>query len=109
MIFKFLDSNAIAYERVDHPAVFTCEEAKRLVPSLAGAETKNLFLRDAKGRRHFLLSVPAEKNVDLKTLSTIIAVSGLSLASPERLKREIKGHSKKLATFFKIKKIKDSH
>ncbi len=87
MIFEFLDSNGILYERIDHPPVFTCEEAKRLVPTLAGAETKNLFLRDAKGRKHFLLSVPAEKNVDLKILSMVIGVNGLSFASPERLKK----------------------
>src|SRR5690349_15851592 len=87
MIFEFLDSNAIAYQRVNHPPVFTCEEAKRLVPTLAGAETKNLFLRDGRGRKHFLLSVPAEKNVDLKALSRALGISGLSLASTDRLKK----------------------
>lgn len=87
MIFEFLNSNAIPYERVDHPPVFTCEEAKRLVPHLIGAETKNLFLRDAKGRKHFLLSVPSEKNVDLKALSASLNISGLGFASPERLKK----------------------
>ena len=87
MIFDFLDSNGIPYQRVDHPAVFTCEEAHRLVPELAGSATKNLFLRDGKGRRHFLLSVAPEKNVDLKALSKALNISGLSFASPERLKK----------------------
>lgn len=87
MIFEFLQSNQIIYERVDHPPVFTCEEAKRLVPHLDGLATKNLFLRDGKGKKHFLLAVPSEKNVDLKALSTNLSISALGLASPERLKK----------------------
>ncbi|MBX7142970.1 MAG: prolyl-tRNA synthetase associated domain-containing protein [Oligoflexia bacterium] len=85
MIFDVLNKNGIQYTRVDHPPVFTCEEAARVVPKLPGAETKNLFLRDGKGRRHFLLSVGSHKSVDLKALSKLLGVSGLSLASSERL------------------------
>jgi Ala-tRNA(Pro) deacylase len=87
MIFDFLSNNSIPYERVDHPPVLTCEEARRLVPQIAGAETKNLFLRDGKGKNHFLLAVPAEKNVDLKALSGALGISGLSFGSAERLKK----------------------
>ncbi len=90
MIFNFLDSHQIEYQQVDHPPVYTCEEAKRLVPDLPGAETKNLFLRDGKGQRHFLLAVAPEKNVDLKTLSKSLEVSGLSFASPERLAKYLR-------------------
>lgn len=85
VIFDFLDSHGIAYTRVDHPPVFTCEEADRLVPALPGAKTKNLFLRDGKGRRYFLLGTTAEKSVDLKSLGSLLGVSGLGLASPSRL------------------------
>jgi Ala-tRNA(Pro) deacylase len=87
MIFEFLDANLISYQRVDHPPVYTCEEARRLVPSISGAETKNLFLRDGKGKLHFLLAVPAEKNVDLRSLAGVLGVSGLGFASAERLKK----------------------
>ena len=34
-IFRFLKENGIVYQRCDHPAVFTCEEADRLVPPMA--------------------------------------------------------------------------
>jgi len=86
-IFRFLEGNGIAYERCDHPAVFTCEEADRLVPPMEGAKIKNLFVRDKKGRRHFLVVVGYEKNVDLKSLSSIMGLSSLTMASPDRLKR----------------------
>ena len=87
MIFEFLDAHKIQYRRVDHPPVFTCEEADRIVPSLPGAKTKNLFLRDGKGRKHFLLAVSSEKNVDLKALSRILGVNKLGFASADRLEK----------------------
>ena len=83
--FEFLDRNGIAYQRCDHPAVYTVEEAARLVPPLPGAKTKNLFLRDKPGRRHFLVCVPAAKQVDLRTLSDAIGCGRLSFGSADRL------------------------
>lgn len=84
-IYHFLDSHSIPYERVDHPAVYTCEQAEQLVPPMPGTDTKNLLVRDKKGRRHFLVVVGYEKTVELKALSLLLNVNGLSFASPERL------------------------
>jgi Ala-tRNA(Pro) deacylase len=83
-IFSFLDENGIRYQRFEHVAVFTCEESAKL-PPMPGADTKNLFLRDKKGRRHFLVSVPHDKAVDLKALKVALKADNLSFASPERL------------------------
>ena len=85
-IYRFLAEHKIEFERYDHPPVFTCEEANRLVPPVPAAKTKNLFLRDRKGKRHFLISSGYEKQVDLKGLSSALGVSKLSLASSERLR-----------------------
>ena len=60
-IYFFLADHNISFERYDHPPVFTCEEANRLVPSLPAAKAKNLFLCDGKGKRHFLVVVGFEK------------------------------------------------
>ena len=86
-IYRFLEQNAIAYERYDHPPVFTCKEAERLVPPMPGAKTKNIFVKDKKGRHHFLVVVECEKMVDLKSLSSLMGVKQLTMASPERLRR----------------------
>lgn len=86
-IYEFLAENHIEYRRHDHPAVFTVEQALRHVPPLPGARTKNLFLRDRKGLRHFLVVVGYEKAVDLKALTPLLGVSKLGFASPERLQR----------------------
>lgn len=88
-IYKFLESHDVPYERYDHPAVFTVREAKRLSPEMDGASTKNLFLRDKKGTRHILVTVPQDKQVDLKELSSCLGTSRLSFASPDRLKTHL--------------------
>lgn len=84
-IYGFLKEHGISYERHDHPAVFTCEEALRTLPKWKGAHTKNLFLRDEKGKRHFLVVVDCSKRVDLKALRKALGIEKLSFASPERL------------------------
>ena len=53
--------------------------------SIRGLVCKNLFMRDFKGKNHFLLSVPGEKKVDLKSVSEKIGSSKLSFGSAERL------------------------
>jgi Ala-tRNA(Pro) deacylase len=84
-LYAHLGTLGIAYTRVDHPAVFTCEESERVVPPLPGARTKNLFLRDKKGRRHLLVVAAQDKRVDLRALGDRIDAKGLMLASDERL------------------------
>jgi Ala-tRNA(Pro) deacylase len=86
-IYMFFAEHGIEYQRQDHPPVYTCEEGLRLVPPLRGAKTKNLFLRDRKGQRHFLVTVGYEKAVDLRALREILGVSKLGFASPQRLER----------------------
>lgn len=84
-MLQYLNLLSIKYEYHEHVAVYTSEQARRLIPPLAGASAKNLFLRDRKGHRHFLLSLPDTKVMDLKSLAASLGLSGLSLASPERL------------------------
>ncbi len=83
----FLRKHGIAAVRHEHPAVMTVEESKRLVPKLPGAKTKNLFLRDKRGRRHFLATVPHDVAVDLDALGAMLGVGGIGFASAERLRK----------------------
>jgi len=85
--YKFLADYQIEYERHDHPPVYTVEDVNRLVPPLPAAKTKNLFLRDNKGKRHFLVVVRDEKRVDLKALPGLLESSRLRFGSADRLKK----------------------
>src|SRR5262249_35771963 len=71
--------------RYDHAPVFTCDEADAAVPNLAAIQTKNLFVRDKRGRRHALLVTSCEKAVDIKKFADQIDADHLSFGSPERL------------------------
>jgi Ala-tRNA(Pro) deacylase len=86
---RFLSTHGIAAPRCEHPAVMTCEEADRLVPRLPGAKSKNLFLRDKKGLRHLLVTVPPDRAVDLNALGAALGVGRLGFASAERLDRHL--------------------
>ena len=72
-----------------HPPVMTVAESERLVPPLPGAKTKNLFLRDRKGARHFLVTVPHALAVDLAALGEVLDAGRLGFASPDRLLRHL--------------------
>jgi len=88
-IAAFLAQHGIEARRHEHPPVMTVEESERLVPSLPGAKTKNLFLRDKKGTRHFLVTVPHDVAVDLNALGARIGAGRLGFASAERLERHL--------------------
>ena len=86
-LFDFLHQQRIVFQCRDHQPVNTVEDSKKLKLGMIGGATKNLFLRDRKGERHFLFCVEQEKKVDLKQISSLLELSRLSFASPERLKR----------------------
>jgi Ala-tRNA(Pro) deacylase len=75
----------IAYERYDHPPVPTVEEAEKYWADIDATHCKNLFLRNQKGSRHYLVVAPHAKKVDLRSLADQIGDGKLSFASPERL------------------------
>lgn len=56
---------------------------------IAGAHTKNLFLRDGK-KTYFLLTLRHDARVDLKAFRAVLgARGGLSFASPEALREQL--------------------
>lgn len=88
-VLEELKKLEIDYELVEHGAVYTIDEMENLDTSIfKNAQIcKNLFLRDAKGKRHFLVIVCADKTVDLKELPNKIGSTRLSFASAERLQK----------------------
>jgi Ala-tRNA(Pro) deacylase len=85
----FLKEKGIDYKLHEHPAVFTCEEAKEHCSHVPGAPSKNLFLRDDKKRRYFLVIVNSNKRVNLKELGEILGIKRLSFASDKDLMEKL--------------------
>ena len=83
----FMDANGFAYQRIEHPAVFTCAEAELHRPNVPAVSTKNLFLCDKKARRFFLVVTSCEKTVKLDQLASQLEVTSLRFGSEENLMR----------------------
>ena len=80
-----LSSLGIAYERIEHPPAPTVEEAEKHWAGIDAAHCKNLFLRNQKGNRHYLVIIAHTKRADLRAVANQIGDGKLSFASPERL------------------------
>ncbi|NMB59935.1 MAG: prolyl-tRNA synthetase associated domain-containing protein [Chloroflexi bacterium] len=75
----------IPFERFEHPPVATVQEAEKYSDLHSGAHCKNLFLRDKPGRKHYLVVLRVETDVDLTKLARYFHSGRLSFASNERL------------------------
>lgn len=88
-VYETLDQLDVYYKRYEHPPVYTVEEAKQFWNDIEGAHSKNLFLRNNKGNRHYLVILEQSKTVDLKDLSAKLAAGKLSFASERRLSEHL--------------------
>lgn len=84
-VYAVLDEMGIAYGKYEHPAVFTAEEAAVHWAGIPGTPVKNLFLRNKKGDRHYLVILGIDKEADLRELVKVIGDDRLSFASSDRL------------------------
>jgi len=75
----------LEYTRHEHPPVATVEEAEAHWADIDATHCKNLFLRNQKGNRHYLVVLTATKKADLKAVADQIGDGKLSFASAERL------------------------
>jgi Ala-tRNA(Pro) deacylase len=84
-VFDALDHLGISYERYAHPPVFTAEDAAIHWRAIPATPCKNLFLRNKKGNRHYLVILGLAKQPDLRELCRRLKDDRLSFGSPERL------------------------
>ena len=69
------DELGIQTTTVDHERVFTVAESSRIDREIEGGHTKNLFLKDKKGRL-FLVVALSDATIDLKRVHTLIGAQG---------------------------------
>jgi Ala-tRNA(Pro) deacylase len=84
-LLAYLDQLGIATTTVEHPPLHTVEDSRALRGKIPGGHTKNLFLKDKKGRL-FLLTLGETDIVDLKRVHEKIGAQGrVSFGSAEQL------------------------
>lgn len=83
-LFDRLAELGIKTDTIEHDAVFTVAESGKIEQELAGAHTKNLFLKDNRGAL-FLVIANTETRIDLKALSHTLGAGRFSFGKPELL------------------------
>jgi len=84
-VYEALNGLGIAYDKYEHPPVFTGEEAAEHWGPIKATQVKNLFLRNKKGNRQYLVILEINKQADLRSLVKTIGDDRFSFGSAERL------------------------
>lgn len=79
-----LDALSIQHETIQHPPVFTVEEAQAHTAHLPGGHCKSLFFKDKKGGLWLLVCLD-HRRIDMNRLSKTLACPRLSFGKPELL------------------------
>jgi len=86
-VLETLKKLNIHYTYHEHPPAYTVEDAQQYAEGIEGLHCKNLFLRNYKGNKHYLLITENEKPLRIKEIGKRLGYGNLSFASPERLKK----------------------
>jgi Ala-tRNA(Pro) deacylase len=84
-LYKLLDELGINYEYHAHPAAPTIEVAIKYWKDLDATHCKNLFFRNHKGNRHYLVILDHKQELNVRDLEQRLKQGKLTFASPERM------------------------
>ena len=86
-VFDFLEAHDIEYTVYDHPEAPTIEIARQYWRQDGSKHCKNLFFRNHKGNRHYLVVFDSEQSLAIRDLEQRLHQGQLSFASEERMAR----------------------
>ena len=88
-VYEVLEQLKIPYTQYEHIPVYTIQQLDELNMDMKGKHCKNLFVRNDKGDKHYLIIISHEKRADLKSIAVQIGSSRLGFASEERLMKHL--------------------
>ena len=71
-VYNTLTNLSIPYEVVEHPPVFTTEEADKWIIGKEGVRSKTLLLTNQKKSTYYLIVMDGEKRLDMVHLADIL-------------------------------------
>lgn len=86
-LYEILDELNIKFKYFEHPPVPTINEARRYWKNIEATHCKNIFFRNHKGNRHYLVILNSEQQLDIHDLEKRLMQGKLSFASARRLKK----------------------
>jgi len=84
-VAKKLQELEITYNVVDHPPVFTTEQADSYIKDLEGVRTKSMFLTDKKKTQYYLLIMDDKKRLDMDDFKVQVGADRIRMASLDSL------------------------
>ncbi len=87
IVFDYLDSHGIGYEYYMHPPTPTIELAREHWRDDGSLHCKNLFFRNHKGNRHFLVVFDCGQSLAIHQLEQRLRQGKLSFASEKRMEK----------------------
>ena len=84
-LYELLTQLNIVWEYYEHPPAPTIAEAVRYWKDIECMHCKNLFFRNHKGNRHYLVIIPHTNDMNITDLEKKLKQGKLSFASPERM------------------------
>lgn len=86
-LYEILKSLNIPFDYYEHPPVPTVKEAEIYWKDLDSSHCKNLFFRNHKGNRHYLVIFDYRKNISIYDLEQKLKQGKLSFASEQRMEK----------------------
>ena len=86
-VFDFLQQQEIEYSFYTHPEAPTIEIARQYWRNDGSKHCKNLFFRNHKGNRHYLVVFDSEQSLAIHDLEQRLKQGKLSFASEQRMER----------------------
>ena len=86
-VYARLEELGIPFTYTEHPATPTVDEGRPYWGNLPGTHCKNLFLRNHKGNRHYLVIVQCDRALAIHDLEHRLHQGKLSFASEARMER----------------------
>lgn len=84
-IYKVLQELDIKFDYHEHPPVPTVEEASKYWAGIDSTHCKNIFLRNHKGDKHYLVILDYRCIVNIHQLEKLLKQGKLTFASPQRM------------------------
>lgn len=84
-LYDLLKQLGIEFDYYEHPPVPTVEEAKKYWIDVDATHCKNLFFRNHKGSKHYLVVLEYTQQMDIRSIEQLLKQGKLSFASPERM------------------------
>ena len=84
-LYQLLEQLSISFEYLEHPEAPTIDIAKQYWAGHDAKHCKNLFFRNHKGNRHYLVILDCEQDMDIHSIEKQLHQGKLSFASEQRL------------------------